>query len=140
MQIRDGNLLDATEDVIIQQCNCITQRGYGLSASITDRFPYADVYSKRPLDYKETPGEVILCGDGGINRYVACLMGQFYPGKGNQFYDTYEMRRQWIHDSLWKLGYHMLKTKLKTIAAPYLMGCSLAGDNWEQHEAIFKGL
>jgi O-acetyl-ADP-ribose deacetylase (regulator of RNase III) len=42
-----GNLLDSTDTFIVHQTNCVTTYGKGLSASIFNRFPHANVYKSR---------------------------------------------------------------------------------------------
>lgn len=42
-----GNIIYAKEQYILQQCNCLTIRGHGLSDTLARAFPYADIYSNR---------------------------------------------------------------------------------------------
>lgn len=42
--IRSGNLLKASEDVIVQQLHCLAVRPHGLSKSISNRFEHGDHY------------------------------------------------------------------------------------------------
>jgi hypothetical protein len=39
-----GDLLDATEQFIAHQCNCISQNAGGLAFYLFKKFPYANVY------------------------------------------------------------------------------------------------
>ena len=45
-----GNLLEAKEDYIAQQCNCITCNAHGLSQSIIDKWPHGDPYGTKRRD------------------------------------------------------------------------------------------
>ena len=44
---REGDLLDCNIKVICQQLNCLAVRPHGLSEAIANKFPYANVYSRR---------------------------------------------------------------------------------------------
>ena len=44
IKIINGNLLDATEKYIMHQINCKTTNGLGLSKSIFNKFPSANIY------------------------------------------------------------------------------------------------
>ena len=39
-----GDLLEATEQYIVQQANCVTSYAHGLARAIEEKFPHADVY------------------------------------------------------------------------------------------------
>jgi hypothetical protein len=47
IKIVQGSLLDATEEYIEQQCNCVTVKSHGLSQQISDKYPWANVYKRR---------------------------------------------------------------------------------------------
>lgn len=47
IKIVHANLLSFPADVIVQQNNCLAVKSHGLSKSIADKFPYADVYGQR---------------------------------------------------------------------------------------------
>jgi hypothetical protein len=44
---KEGDILDVTEGIIVQQCNCVCIRPHGLSKAIADKWPWADPYSGR---------------------------------------------------------------------------------------------
>ena len=72
IKVEHCDLLTFLADVIVQQNNCLAVKPHGLSKSIADKFPYADVYGQRksvansrrnlsrPEDRPE-PGTIQLC-------------------------------------------------------------------------------
>ena len=87
----DGDLLLATEDAIVQQCNCVTNKPHGLSSAIFKKWPEADCYTVRQNGERDTPGGLVVkeCNDGKI---VINLLGQYYPSKSKYKNDSPEKR------------------------------------------------
>lgn len=81
-----GDIVKSKDQYILQQCNCLTVRGHGLSETLARAFPYADIYSeRRPQgnrnlaieDDRAKPGTVSICMDPqGNNPGIICLFGQ----------------------------------------------------------------
>ena len=161
----EGDLLTfGPADVIVQQCNCVTVKAHGLSASIRNAFPYADIYGNRrarsPNQAKQadTPGKCILCKPLKKNSYVhqpqvACLLSQFYPGRpGNYWKKVYTYddgkdiddsclnRLKWFKEALIDLAAQLKSSKPGKInvAFPYKIGCGLAGGHWNLYEKAIK--
>jgi O-acetyl-ADP-ribose deacetylase (regulator of RNase III) len=144
-----GNLLEATEDFIVQQCNCISLKPHGLSASITKKFPFADSYGIRkgvsgnlaiPKD-RNIPGTIAIMGNGQDQRFVINMFAQYSYGKpystlnkNKQWQDSYEDRKIWFKNCLEEIS----KTKPKSLAFPYNIGCGLAGGNWKDYYSILE--
>src|SRR6478672_1386642 len=94
-----GDLLTSTCDAIVQHCNCVTIIPHGLSATIATKFPYADIYSTRTAQSRNTatpasrgsPGDLVLCWplDGQTGPVVVCLMSQICPGRPGQWAERY---------------------------------------------------
>ena len=63
-------MLAATEQFILQQCNCESRSARGLSKALFARFPYANVYKTRHARGElSTPGTISAPGDGsGLQR------------------------------------------------------------------------
>ena len=143
-----GDLLNATENYIAQQCNCITCTAHGLSKSIANKFSHGDCYSKRGrlsrntaivLD-RSTPGTIeILQGKPNI----ICIFSQWTPGKVNSVWadrypkingkkETTEDRLNWFKQGIKE----MEKTIKEPVAIPYRIGCGLAGGNWTTYKKI----
>ena len=75
-----GNLLDATETYIAQQCNCCTSDAKGLSLQLFKKFPYANSYKKRVRNDKSThhkPGTI------EIYKNIINMYAQYYPSSND---------------------------------------------------------
>ena len=57
IKIIKGDLLDAKEFYICQQCNCVTVKSQGLSKYISEKYSWADPYKIR-LEHDE-PGTIV---------------------------------------------------------------------------------
>ena len=149
MLLKQGDLLEAIEDYIVQQCCCTACRPHGLSKAIADRFPHGNVYAKRkpvaprrntacPED-RPQPGTTLIVGNGTNERYIACLFGQMamgLPGKYEAFGipDKGTDREKYFSQSLEHLSKQIPASS--TLAFPYKIGCGLAGGNWSNYEKI----
>ncbi len=157
MQIRNIDLLEIEADVIVQQCNCVTVRPHGLSANISERFPYADLYGKRTSQSrnfatKETrsiPGTCVLAKpEAGVHGpIVACLMGQVAPGKCgswaakykvNHEDDSSEMRQIYFKSALHQLADLSIASDWSQIAFPFNIGGGLAGGYWPTYPDMLR--
>lgn len=79
IQYKIGNILDATEDAIAHQTNCVTYVAAGLAKSLFERFSYADCYSDRVK--MDDPGTVTMCGGHDGLKTIINMHAQRYPGK-----------------------------------------------------------
>lgn len=145
----NGYLLDAKEEYIAQQCNCVTVKAHGLSAAIAKRFPYADLYSQRSrigsrncTADPDIPGTIKIAADPECPKKIICMFAQWTPGKPSaysKFYpktfdDSYKSRKIYFKkclDEIDSLG-------INRIAMPYLIGCGLAGGIWKDYETMLK--
>ena len=157
----DGDLLVFKTDIIVQQCNCLTITSHGLSKTIADKYPEADIYKNRHrignrnlsvVADRGVPGTCILTEITSNNdsncRYVASILGQWRPSKVTTSYsniypesiprETMKQREIWFQKGLidleTKLSEKSSQNELNncnSIAFPYLIGCGLAGGNWE---------
>lgn len=138
LTIIDGDLLEATEDYIVHQCNCITDHGKQLSKSMFDTFPYANTYKLRTKD-KNTyniQGTIDIMGNGVNQRFVINAYAQYYPGK-SKYNDSPKNRQQWFIECLQKIS-QIKDIRKKSIALPFNIGCGLGGGNWDEYYAIIK--
>ena len=144
IEIIQGDILNANEEYICQQCNCISVRPHGLSASIANKYPHANPYSiRRPMKGRNmaissdiaTPGSIQVFGSG-IQRKVICMFAQYGMGKpyayGNTTSDSSTDRLQWFSACLERIS----EMKPGSIAFPYNIGCGLAGGNWTLYSDI----
>jgi len=139
LNIIKGDLLNATEEYICQQCNCISVKPHGLSKSIKEKFgvdPYSFRRSLNGRNYavkedQSVPGKIQVFNSRMGNKII-CMYSQYGMGKpynyGNKVEDSYELRLKWFYICLYEIS--LLKPK--SLAFPYNIGCGLAGGNWER--------
>lgn len=135
----NGDLLEATEDYIVHQCNCVTNHSKHLAKSVFDAFPYANTYKTRSKDIKthHTPGTIDIMGDGNNKRFIINAYAQYYPSTSKYSNDTSKNRLQWFKECLQKIG-QIKNIRKKTIAFPLNIGCGSAGGNWNEYYEIIK--
>jgi len=129
LEIVTGSIFDSKEKYIVHQTNCITTRSAGIAKEIFDRYSYANLYSNRIKP--DTPGTIIVRGNGLDQRYVIGLMGQYYPGKPK--YPDAELdgiiaRKKYFHKALMAIA---RIPDLESVAFNWRIGCKLAGGDWE---------
>jgi O-acetyl-ADP-ribose deacetylase (regulator of RNase III) len=125
-----GNILEAPEDVICHQVNCMGVMGGGLALQIKNKYPEVypayKAYCKGCKDSnpKNLLGEVqtVPVYDGKI---IANLFGQFDYGR-DKLYTDYEA----LKESLEGILNIATLYSSDSIALPYKLGCGLAGGDW----------
>ncbi len=140
---REGDLLEAGEQYIVHQTNCVSRAPKGLAASVFRRFPHADVYSavarsRRERIAGDTPGSIAVMGDGlhpdGQLRGVINLFGQDSPGRPRGHHESAAVRLEWFKRGLAEIAE---LPGLRSLAFPALIGCGLgAGNPLEYREAL----
>jgi O-acetyl-ADP-ribose deacetylase (regulator of RNase III) len=147
-----GDLLNAHEPYIAQQCNCLTVTPHGLSTSIGKRFPYAAVYSNRRSmgqrncaieTDRSMPGTIQIAKSiNNTDPIILCMFAQWGPGKCGKFNtypktyeDTVENRCKWFQQCLDIIDSN---DSIMIIAMPYLIGCGLAGGDWKTYEIMLN--
>lgn len=150
VKIVPGDLLEAQELFIAQQCNCCTTRAHGLSDQIFSKFPYADVYAQRPSRSMANraitpskPGTVSVHVKKGYPT-ILNLMGQYGPGKphySKRFYSSDKYK----DDATARLGYFSCCLRElesivgdQEVAIPFSIGCGLAGGDWTKYETLLR--
>jgi len=144
LSIIDGNILDAIEEYILQQCCCTAIRPHGLSETIALVWKDANIYGLRkgignrnmaiPEDRPE-PGTIKIIG----KRKIICAFAQVAMGKPGMYdscgkSDTLEDRYNYFIECLNKVS----KLNPISIALPYKIGCGLAGGNWDKYYNILN--
>jgi len=125
----DGNIVDAKEDYICHQCNCISDHALGLASIIFKAFPYADCYSNRKQDM---PGTIDVRGNGQDKRFVIGMYAQKYPGKPMNG-DSANEREKWFEKCLEQISLMEHESKTPSFAFPYRIGCGMAGGDWDNY-------
>jgi hypothetical protein len=142
---RRGNLLDATEDWIVHQCNAVSSKlgGGGLSEQIFRKWPHANVYERfHARGSQSQPGDALLHGnglDGSSARGVVNLIGQRYPGPPKHSNDSKAMRKEWFALALRALAAEpAISTRKSSVAFPCEIGCGLAGGDWAVYRSLIE--
>lgn len=149
IKIIEGDITETNHKYIAHQCNCNTVKSHGLSKTIADKWPWADIYSKRvsignrnATINPSIPGTIQLVTNEDENKTVICLFALWVPGKPgdySKYYpktynDTTENRQLWFKECLDKID----ELNLDEIAMPFKIGCGLAGGNWKNYENILQ--
>lgn len=126
IKIVQGDILNATENIICQQVNCMGAMGSGLAKQIKNK--YSQVYEEY-MCYIKKHGSLKCLGSWQLitvesNKKIANLFGQYNYGRN---------RQQTDYDALYSGLQGVLKIAKefkKSIAIPYGLGCGLAGGDW----------
>lgn len=126
-----GDLLNANDDFIGHQCNCVTRNAKGLAEAIFSKYPYAnDYHTERKV------GTYRIYGNGKDQRWIVNLFGQYGPGDAPR---ERERRVFWLQSALESFLHHISHHRV-TLGLPYLIGCGLAGGDWNVYSAMLHEL
>ena len=153
---------------ILQQNNCLSIRGHGLSDILAKKFPWCDIYPKRKqlrranLATEETraiPGTIDICKhpSGTIDSekpVIVCMFAQYDMGKVGAVWtknrpqwkegDTSENREAWFAMCLTQVGHCIDEMTSKNpslprqIAVPLQIGCALAGGDHLKYRKMLE--
>jgi len=139
VEIVAGDLLEATEQYICHQCNCLTVHSAGIAHSIFASFPYANIYLERKTkNAKHHLDEIHIRGNGKDQRYVINMMAQYYPGRTkypNSRKDGVERRHKAFRECLKKIAQI---PNIESVAFPWRIGCNLGGGDWYIYENMIR--
>lgn len=127
IEVKKGNLVNASEQIIAHQVNCKGVMGSGVARSIRNYFPEAyEEYRKFCEESLYDASDLLGC-----NQYVAIpkkkkvivnLFAQNEYGKNGRYTD---------YEAL-KLCFLSLAKNVKVpLAMPYKIGCGRGGGNWD---------
>jgi len=136
IQIIEDSIFNSKEKYLCHQCNCITQRASHLSKDVFTHYPYSNVYEGRTNI--DTPGSIVVCGNGKDQRYIINMFGQYYPGKPKypmSKIDGTKAREKYFHQCLMAIA---KIDNLESLAFPFGIGCGAAGGNWEYYFGTLK--
>lgn len=135
MIVVEGDLLDVTEGLIAHQVNCRGVMGAGVARVIAKRYPEVEeVYRAhcRAIEPLALLGTTLMAYAG--NRLlVANVFGQLDTGRGLQ--TDYTAVRSALDDLSRWWGDRGRRGR-PTLHVPYMMGCGLAGGDWDIYSAI----
>lgn len=135
IQVVTGDILLATENILVHQVNCMGKMGSGLALHLRKKYPmlYDGYVSYCRL--VDSPSE--LLGDvyfyyHSQHRIVANVFGQLYYGRkmGVQYTDYDALASGMI-----KVG-ELARRRNLTVAIPFGMGAGLGGGDWN----IIRGI
>ena len=127
VKIVNGNLLDATEDVICHQVNCQGVMGSGVARAIRDKWPNVyQLYKEYCYDH----GTMYLLGTGllvPVNDGRQAVMNMFAQNSYG-----YDGGRYTSYDSFYKCLEFIKETVSRhcSIAFPYKIGSDRGGASW----------
>jgi len=127
IKIVDGNILQAPENIISHQVNCMSVMGGGIAKQIKRKYP--NVYE----EYKNYLSGIFSINALGAcqivkaedNKYIANLFGQHKYGRDKQYTDY-----KALEEALFSLKVSAKDHNL-SVAIPFNIGCGLAGGSWE---------
>jgi len=136
-----GDIFTAPAEILIHQANCFCKMKSGIAKAITDRFREVALIDGNTKagdkDKLGMVGPVHLFESKGTNfKFVLNCYSQYNWGR-----DSRKTNYEAYYTCLEKVRSYAEGKKMN-VAAPYKMGCSLAGGNWEicleMFEEIFK--
>ncbi|WGE37170.1 Appr-1-p processing protein [Bacillus stercoris] len=135
IKIEKGNILDATEDIIVQQVNCKGVMGAGVAKAILNKYSnvkkeyqsFRNFNLNKGLTDKDLLGLVnyVRVSDGKV---IANVFGQINIKK-NRFDKTVYTKTEALTRGLKEVK-ELSKQLNKSVAIPYGIGCGLAGGDW----------
>ena len=143
ISIKQGNLLDANENIIVHQVNCQGVMDAGVARQIKEKWPIVyDHYMRmiKTCEKLSIPREKLLgevcwdmvqekARDGGHGKWIASVFGQLDYNRNG------EKKLQTDYDAL-KKGLTTVANNAKqygeSVAMPYMIGCGRGGGNWSK--------
>lgn len=130
MKIIKGNIVEATEPIIIHQVNCQNAMGSGVAKALYERWSevkreyhdYCVTMAEFGLSKEELLGQICPVEVDG-KTIINCFSQLTYGNDGRQHTD-YNAVEECFNKIVLNFPYG-------TIAIPYLYGCGLGGGDWE---------
>lgn len=129
-----GNLLTSDCTIIIHQSNCLMGFGSGIAGQIRQQYPRAyQAFAKDDRKPEEKLGSFSTGIDNGKIFYN--MYGQYDFGglKGIRYtdYDAFRSGLDSVLTDITHMKDSCIVTTIDKIGMPYLIGCGLAGGDWE---------
>lgn len=128
IKIIEGNLLDATEDIIGHQVNCKGVMGSGVAKQLKDKYSnlFYEYKGYLSLDKSSTLGSCQFVRADKSNKIIANLFGQDDYGRGRQYTDINALTKALI-----ELMEYANNRNL-SVALPYKIGSDRGGADWNE--------
>jgi len=127
IKIVDGDILQASEKLVVHQVNCMGVMGGGIALQIRKQFPKVYSEYKRLCSHTESKQLLgtIQCVQDDIDKVFVNVFGQLGYGRNTQYTD-YDALRKGLNNVC-----SIAKQYNISVAIPFNIGCGLAGGNWE---------
>lgn len=159
-----GDIFTSRANVIVHQCNCFNKMGGGIAKVIAQKYPQAQVADQNTQCGSRTKFGSYSWAATTDGKVIINLYSQFKYGKMDRFTDYEAMYKglkateEFLKNELTKSIaisrddsdeeddddlYNELLQNFQTpivLGIPYLMGCGLAGGDWNIVEAIIKSV
>jgi len=127
MEIVNGNLLEAPENILVHQTNCMGVMGSGIAKQVKEKYPevFNGYYNYCKTNTVENIlGTALIC-EADDGKLIANVFGQVNYGT-DKIYTDYEALRKGLEEVKVFADQHFL-----SVALPYNIGCGRAGGDWE---------
>lgn len=133
LTIKSGNLVDATEQMLVHQANCFNTMGTGVALALRTRWP--KIYIADCETIKGDKSKLGSFSKTWVNQkqIVINMYGQYAYGRDKQYTDYEAVTKAF--NAICELA---VKLKITTIAIPYKMGCNNAGGDWNVISTIIE--
>jgi len=146
IKIVEGDILEAKEDIIAHQTNCMGVMGSGLAKQIKKKYPkvyenYCHICQEALQKRENLLGKIIWGVLTGDDKIIANLCGQYKYGRDKQHthYPALYSALRHLYNAVTSPDSTL---KDMTIAIPYGIGCGLGGGDWnlvyEMIEEVFQ--
>ena len=132
VKIKDGDILEAEEDILIHQVNIDGIMGGGVARQLADQYPglenyYSEYCKRKDYDYKKLREEVCfyLAED---KKVIANIFSQ-----DKNFNTDYEALKMCLEKVRKNADINNL-----TMALPFKIGCGIANGDWETVSEIIN--
>lgn len=131
LYFKEGNILDADEDIICHQCNCKSLQAAGLAKALFEKYPEADIYKLLAPEKRSVSS--VFFSDLNDGKLICHMFAQIYPGKPQWGIDSREKRLKYFRNCLDRLIFSDSGRDVTGYAFPYKVGCGMAGGIWDQY-------
>lgn len=133
MKYKIGNLVNATEDIILHGCNAQGAMRSGVAKAIRAKWPGCyDVYKKQYDTYGLNLGNVIWYTTPNF-KLVGNAITQEYYGRNGKKYMSYDA----VDDAFQTINHYAKSNGVSAVALPAI-GAGLGGGDWDVIKTIIE--